>query len=537
MLLTDDLFIHSQRCQRRVFLEVYGDQHKKQPQSDYLSKILQDSGLYRNQVLRRYNAVRPQPLSGTAAATEQEAMAEATAALMQQGVEAIAYGYLLRTDPSGLTYLSRPDLLLRCPGPSRFGSWCYLPVVVKLGRRVKLDYQLLALFHAFVLADFQSLWPPRTGLILQGTPKHSPPHQPYWVSFRDRLPAFQESLLAFQQSLVDRQEPEVFIARNRCSLCLWLDHCTAVAQTSQHLSLLPGITPKRYEILKALGIQTLEALAHTSPRVLQPLPGFGALVTHQLLQQARSTLHQTPLLHTPPDYLLPLTDPVEFYFDIESQPDLNLIYLHGVLMVQGTQKQFYAFLAESPADEQQAWTQFLALVTAHPQAPIYHFCPYEVDCIRRLGKEFHTPPATIDRLVRRCVDLHAWVTKTVTLPVESYALKSVARWLGFQWRQEDVNGAQAICWYNQWLQTGDRSFLEQILIYNEDDCQATHHLKTWLAQFLQEHQQPEHPQDNYPEAEYPPVDSPSVDSPLDYALGTGSPNPNDRPLEPQFSRG
>ena len=481
MLLTDDLFMHGQRCQRRAFLEVYGDQQKKQPQSDYLSKILQDSGSYRNQVLRRYNAVRPQPSTAG-----QEAIVAATAALMQEGVEAIAHGYLLRTDASGITYLSRPDLLLRCPGPSRFGSWCYIPVVVKLGRRVKLDYQLLALFHAFVLADFQSLWPPRTGLILQETSKHSPHHQPYWVSFRDRLPAFQETLLAFQQSLVDRQEPEVFIARNRCSLCLWLNHCTEVAQASRHLSLLPGVTPKRYETLKTLGIQTLEALVNTAPCVLEPLPGFGSLVTHQLLQQARATLHQTPLLHTPPDSPLPLADPVEFYFDIESQPDLNLIYLHGVLMVQGTEKQFYPFLAESPVAEQQAWSQFLALVTAYPQAPIYHFCPYEVDCIRRLGKQFHTPPATIDRLVRRCVDLHAWVTKTVTLPVDSYALKSIARWLGFQWRQDDVNGAQAICWYNQWMQTGDRSFLEQILIYNEDDCQATHRLKTWLAQFLQE---------------------------------------------------
>jgi uncharacterized protein len=122
----------------------------------------------------------------------------------------------------------------------------------------------------------------------------------------------------------------------------------------------------------------------------------------------------------------------------------------------------------------------------YPQALIYHFCPYEVECIRRLGKQFHTPHSTIDRLVRRCVDLHAWVTQTVTLPVESYALKSIARWLGFQWRQEEVNGAQAICWYNQWIQTGDRTFLDQILIYNEDDCRATYQLKTWLAQFLQE---------------------------------------------------
>ncbi|MEY2979664.1 MAG: TM0106 family RecB-like putative nuclease [Prochlorotrichaceae cyanobacterium] len=488
MLLTDNLFMHGQRCQRRAFLEVYGDHQQKQGESDYLSKIIQDSGSYRKQVLRRYNAIRPMPdLVGEADEySRQVAIVQATETLMQEGVEAIAHGYLTRRDPSGLTYLSSPDLLLKCPGLSRFGDWCYIPVTIKLGRRIKLDYQLLALFHAFVLADFQSLWPPQTGLILRESPKHSPQQQPYWVSFRERLPSFQDSLQAFQRILLDRLEPEVFIARNRCSLCLWLNHCSEVAQASQHLSLLPGVTPKRYEVLKKLGIQTLETLVNTPPHTLEPLTGFGPIVTRELLQQAQSTLHQTPLLHTPPDYLLPLMDPVEFYFDIESQPDLNLIYLHGVLMVQGEHEQFYPFLAESPEAEQQAWTAFLELVMTYPQALIYHFCPYEVECIRRLGKQFHTPHSTIDRLVRRCVDLHAWVTQTVTLPVESYALKSIARWLGFQWRQEEVNGAQAICWYNQWIQTGDRTFLDQILIYNEDDCRATYQLKTWLAQFLQE---------------------------------------------------
>ena len=492
MLLTDDLLMHGQRCQRRAFLETYGDRSLKQSSSDYLSKIMGDSRSYRRQVLAHYNGIAPDPMPQNAnlnanpgeAPSSWESRVQATADLMAQGVEAIVEGQILRQDSSGLRYLASPDLLIKRPGTSRFGDWSYVPILVKLGRRPKLEYQLLAVFQAFVLADFQSLWPAKTGLILRDIPTLPP--KPYWVSLRDRLQPFQELLQNCQGILLQRLEPEVFIARNRCSLCLWLDHCTQVARSTQHLSLLPGITPKRYHTLKTLGIQNLETLADTSPQILEPLAGFGVAVTRQLLQQARSTLAQQPLLHTPPEHLLHQDDPVEFYFDIESQPDLNLVYLHGVLLVQGEKTEFYPFLAENPETEQVAWTGFLELMARYPYAPIYHFCPYEVDCIRRLGQQFRIPGRTIDRLVYRCIDLHALVTGTVTLPIESYALKSIARWLGFNWRQEDVNGAQAICWYSEWLRTNDRSFLEQILIYNEDDCRATYRLKSWLAAFFQD---------------------------------------------------
>ena len=34
-------------------------------------------------------------------------------------------------------------------------------------------------------------------------------------------------------------------------------------------------------------------------------------------------------------------------------------------------------------------------------------------------------------------------------------------------------------------ETGDRSYLEAILRYNEDDCRATYHIKDWLVQFAE----------------------------------------------------
>ncbi|MCZ2205222.1 TM0106 family RecB-like putative nuclease [Cylindrospermopsis raciborskii] len=74
--------------------------------------------------------------------------------------------------------------------------------------------------------------------------------------------------------------------------------------------------------------------------------------------------------------------------------------------------------------------------------------------------------------------------ETVALPIESYALKAIANWLGFTWRDPKANGAKCIYWYDQWLETGDREFLKMIQVYNEDDCYATRRVKDWLVSFL-----------------------------------------------------
>jgi uncharacterized protein len=102
-----------------------------------------------------------------------------------------------------------------------------------------------------------------------------------------------------------------------------------------------------------------------------------------------------------------------------------------------------------------------------------------------LGQLYGTPRRQIDQLLDRFFDVHRTVTESVTLPIESYALKHIARWVGFNWRDEGANGAQSICWYNAWVETGDRTYLEAILRYNEDDCRATYQVKQWLAEFAE----------------------------------------------------
>ena len=182
--------------------------------------------------------------------------------------------------------------------------------------------------------------------------------------------------------------------------------------------------------------------------------------------------------------------PIELYFDIEAEPELNLDYLHGVLVIDryNNTEKYYEFIAESAAEEGVAWSQFLELMWTYPIAPIFHFCDYEVKTFKRLAKLYDTPAYLWKPVLKRFVDIHKYVTQKAIMPVESYALKPIARWLGFEWRDAKANGAQCVCWYDDWLKTGDRSILEAIVRYNEDDCRATYVVKDWLTNFLLNHQ-------------------------------------------------
>ena len=59
-------------------------------------------------------------------------------------------------------------------------------------------------------------------------------------------------------------------------------------------------------------------------------------------------------------------------------------------------------------------------------------------------------------------------------------LKTLARYLGFEWRDTDPSGAASIEWFYKWTETADEAVRQRILKYNEDDCGATRVLRDAL---------------------------------------------------------
>ena len=533
MLLTDELLLYYKRCRRRAFLDYCGDPTQKDPPQDFLLKLRQDSSAHRKAILKsvEYNgsylcagespllSLLPTGANLTPIQTPRygrddlQAGANATWELMQQGVDCIARGLLIRQTVEGVTLLGSPDLLVKQPGNSIFGDWMYVPVSIKFGRRAKADYQIIAAFYAYLLGEIQGILPSHAWLILRR-------QNAYSVTLDKWLPLMQADLAECIQTLQQPQAPEVFISRQKCGLCHWYSSCYAIAQSQKHISLIPGVTPNRYQSLQELRITTVESLAQAEISTLALL--FGSEVASNLLQQAQSIQQNRVILRQrfdPAREIPPfdkLTEPennlngdrvnshsesqpsreytdilpkasVELFFDIEAQPDLNLDYLLGILVIDRSSntETFHPLLAEHPDDEAVIWQQFLELVWLYPDAPIFHFSDYEVETVKRLAKLYKTPFTHLQPLLSRFVDVHKQVMSRVTLPVESYSLKHLARWLGFEWRDAAVTGSQCVCLYEQWLTTGDRSVLEIIQRYNEDDCRATYHLKNWLWGFLQ----------------------------------------------------
>lgn len=511
MLITDKQLLSYQRCHRRGFLDAYGDPNDLDPPSDFLLKLMADSSAYQNTLLADQTYFKPQYLSA-----DWSSGARKTLELMQQGVNCIRHGVLLKPEvfiktesavdsfePNEseivVTLVSCPELLIKHPGQSKFGDWVYIPSDLKLGKRPKFDYQIISALHAYLLEEIQGVRPERAWLVLRDK-------SPYGVNLHERIPQLLNIITGYVEMLLLEQEPEVFISRQKCNLCQWYSFCYETARSQNHLSLIPGVTPSRYHQLKKQNLITVEALANATATVLKVYPEFEDGVAEQVIRQAQSNYYNQAIkrIHEDSDSEEQQTfelnhldsqnqfktqlrqSPVEIYFDIEAQPDLNLDYLHGVLVVNRrlNEHKFYSLLAETEAEEELIWKEFLNLVWAYPIAPIFHFCDYEPKTVKRLAKMYNTPSYCWKPVLKRFIDIHEQMTKTVMLPVESYALKPVAKWLGFEWRNAKANGAQCVCWYEQWLKTGDRSLLDAIVEYNEDDCRATFHVKEWLTEFL-----------------------------------------------------
>jgi len=486
MLINAEHLLQYQRCKRRPFLDLNADKSQRDAPNDLLAKLQQDKIAYQRGILAELSYEQPKYPS-----RNYEAGQAATLELMQRGVEYIYQGVLLSsyqdwvdTARENYTLLSRPDLLIKQPGESCFGDWMYVPANIELGKRPKQEYQAVAAYHAQALTTVQGVAPETACLFLRGKDSGYPVDLAKWT------PQMLEILEEFLQSLQLSEAPEMFISRQKCNLCHWHSQCYAIAQSQKHLSLLPGVTPVRYAQLQALSLTTLESLANTSPTTLEDLPGFDSIVAAKLVTQAQSVIQKRPLILTNHRQReeITFTAPIELYFDIEAQPDLELDYLLGVLVVnrQDNTQQFHSFLAETPEAEELVWRQFLDLVWQYPEAPIYHFCVYEFDTVKRLAKLYRTPNSSVNPVLKRFVDVYEQLIQSVALPVESYALKAIARWLGFEWRDKEASGAKCIYWYDRWLETGDRTFLEMIQRYNEDDCHATRNVKDWLANFFQD---------------------------------------------------
>ena len=72
------------------------------------------------------------------------------------------------------------------------------------------------------------------------------------------------------------------------------------------------------------------------------------------------------------------------------------------------------------------------------------------------------------------------------LPVARLIHEALARYVGFEWRDEDPGGSQSMAWWAEYIDdpVGKVALRARVIAYNEDDVRATFALRDWLERNL-----------------------------------------------------
>ena len=140
----------------------------------------------------------------------------------------------------------------------------------------------------------------------------------------------------------------------------------------------------------------------------------------------------------------------ELFFDIEVDPMRDICYLHGFVerfRGDNSTERFVAFFADDPTPqaEEKAFADAWAYMQASKPCAIYYYSKYERTIYRKLRAKYPHVCSEIDlesairsgtcrRSVFRCC------LKATEWPTRDFSIKTLAKYLGFNWRITSVWG-------------------------------------------------------------------------------------------------
>lgn len=449
------------KCERLTYLNFHGDPKQKLPFSDFQLHLIEKRRQYEAEVLSTLSCCKPEYAPG-----EFREGFRQTLAFIKEGVEYIYKPVLLHG-----RYLGLPDLLEKVEGPSLLGTFHYRVTEIKSGLSLKAEYTLPIAFYSYLLFLIQERWPEEGKIILGDKTEKTFPIAPHWEIV--------QMLLAEIEEIWRGKEPSVNI-RSRCRHCGWRERCLEEAKKQKDISLIFNLPQEIRQALLAQGIETFADLAEANLNHLLYLPHEKRSLMKNLQIQAQALEQQKQIVLRRPR--LPETA-VEIFFDMEEDADSHINYLFGLLIRQSEQEEYKALLATEPKEESVSalWKDFITLMECFDDFTIYHFHRHERVQLERFASRYGINATLYRKIMRNMIDLYPVITSSVVLPLHSYSIKTIAKYLGFQWSNALANASQSMYWYSQWLERREDSLLDAIIQYNRDDCIATRVVKDWLT--------------------------------------------------------
>jgi len=478
-LITASMLYAQVECPHRVTMDMFGDPAQKDNVSPFV-QLLWDRGTAHEQAVIADLAI---PYADFSALPRSSRETETLAAI-KQGVPLIYGGRLSADDLVG-----EPDILRKSDGG-------YIAGDIKSGRgeeggddesdgKPKVHYGVQLALYTDVLEKLgfsagrrAFVWDIHRKEVAYDF------NERYGVKKPRTLWQDYEDALAETRAIIAKALVTLPAYASICKNCVWLTACKDDLLKRDDLTLIPELGRSKRDVMVDQ-IPTVHDLAEidTAAFIIKTKNAFSGIGPATLEKmQARAKLLSTPgakpYLKAP--VTLPVSD-VELFFDIEVDPMRDVCYLHGFVERDKVGAEtFVSFFADEPnaAAEEQAFAGAWAYIQAKQPCTIYYYSKYERTLYRKLQAKYPNvcSAAQIEAMfdTAHTIDLYYDVVlKATEWPTNDHSIKSLAKYLGFKWRDTHPSGAASIEWFDRWVQTKDPQVKQRILDYNEDDCRAT----------------------------------------------------------------
>ncbi|HMS73204.1 MAG TPA: TM0106 family RecB-like putative nuclease, partial [Baekduia sp.] len=409
-----------------------------------------------------------------------------TLAAMQAGAQVIFQAAFIHEQWQGFA-----DFLIRVDTPSALGDYSYEVVDTKLAKSVKAQYIHQLVQYSLHVHRIQGVMPEQAHVVLGDNTT---------VSFRvdDVLALHRRAVSRFERALADTDTTHEPDPVDHCSLCSFESECTSILRDRDDLHFVATLGRDARTKFMELDVATLATLSDLAPDAPHEDISDSTFTRVRVQAELQRKTRETSTLqhrHLPAERargyaILPAPSPGDIFFDIEGDPfagERGLVYLWGYELLDASgEPEYHALWAHDEPQEQLAFERFIDFVIArldeYPDMHVYHYGSPEVAIPRRLAEQYGTRIAEVDKLLRAGTfcDLYAVVRQGIQVGQESYSIKKLEPFYDFTRSSHVRAGGGSIIAYETWIEAQEQEILDDLALYNHEDCTSTRELRDWL---------------------------------------------------------
>lgn len=298
------------------------------------------------------------------------------------------------------------------------------------------------------------------------------------------------------------EEPYEPLGWTKCLACGYRDHCWRDADKLEDVALVPDVDQGLARVLFDKGIRTptdlLKAMdAVTLADIKRPSGDKMKKVgvkSGRILRDSEVFTTRIPQIVACAD--IPKNENYVM-FDLEGIPpqleDVSRIYLWGTQVFGEKPSTFEAAVSEfGVGADEKCWLDFLAIAkricNEYGDIPWVHYAAYESTNIKEYVKRYGDPDGIAERVLGNLLNLHPICKNSLALPIPSYSLKVIEKYIGFKRSQDEYGGTWAMAKFIEAIETENGqqrdSIMAEILKYNSEDLKAMWAVFGWMQKAL-----------------------------------------------------